>query len=787
MIDVGESRGSVILDGSKRRSISAQEEKEVLKIVHGLMSCLGKLQQYPSINQVIMDAINDTRDALDKWLRSHNTMEIVDVQGNMQVNQAILSLASQQQDYMQAFLFYLTERNVRTFEFNKGLHKQEFQTFLEFFAKPAKEIVEKRNLSRTLKRMGIRHVTLSSELVMEGVIVKSKISDELQRKLSKLNINELLEKANIISQMDLNTLYKVGNLASMVTNLRYSKQEDMSNKILDRLARTLHEGDEEHRLASAKTFTQISAKAVDYTLYGLHNEVGDMMATQAAHEEDPQVFATLAQGLEKTAQVHIANGDYDQAMKVIGSLTREEVTGTLPPPTFRQVADKALRNIATPANIRKLIADLESKNEQRRAKASSLLSKVGEKAVPHLVDLIYTTEDESVLQEAVKILTHIGPPALAELYAELNEEMDDRFRMLLIRVIGSAGDVRSVVKLMPFMTHANTQVVGETVRALLRIGGPAAETKMLETLTVTTFDSTFIKERIKDFGAYRTKVMVPPLLELLNGKGLFAAHVDDEAQVLAVRALSQIGGPEVVTGLVEYLTAKKGFLGLGKGNEEVEAAACNALGHLGDSAAEKALSKCLKSKFKKVQSAASVALKRLQEGQVAQAPTVATGEPAEAAPTVFAPAAAPDAPTQAAFADEPTRMELGDDQPTQFEIDEATVPPSEPEATVAPHESFTTPSVDDLVEMTVMGEADNVPVSVVLTVGPIIVDNIHVSLPGVDDEGKLTADQQGARFMLEPGKYEVLIRDQGMEVTKVIQVEPGMSEVRLDLQDIFNF
>ncbi|HPM78592.1 MAG TPA: HEAT repeat domain-containing protein, partial [bacterium] len=296
----------------------------------------------------------------------------------------------------------------------------------------------------------------------------------------------------------------------------------------------------------------------------------------------------------------------------------------------------------------------------------------------------------------------------------------------------------------------------------------------------------FIKERIKDFGAYRTKVMVPPLLEFLHGKGLFAAHVDDEAQVLAVRALSQIGGPEVVAGLVEYLTAKKGFLGLGKGNEEVEAAACNALGRIGDPAAEKALNKCLKSKFKKVQSAASVALKRMQEAQSSPATTVMAGEPAEAAPTVFA-AAAPDEPTQIAFADEPTPMGSVAEQPTQFELDEATVPPGEPEPTVPPHESFTTPSVDDLIEMTVMGDADNVPVSVVLTVGPIVVDNIRVCLPGVDDEGKLTADQRGAQFVLEPGKYEVLIRDQGMAVTKVIQVEAGMSEVRLDLQDIFNF
>lgn len=783
-MDNNTTRGSVIVSDAKRQVLSHQEEQVVLDVVNALMSTLGKFQQYPTINQVILDAMDEANKKLSKWLRTHKRLEFVAVQGNLQVNNSILSMISQQKDFVQAFLFYLTERNVRTFIVKSGVKSEELQRFYEFFSKSAKEIVAKKNLSRALKRKGVRHINLSSELIMEGVVVKTEIGDELTRKLSQLNVDDLLEKANVLSQLDMNTLHKVGDLATMVANLNYTKHEEMSEKIIHRLAETLHGDNAQQRLTSARAFSQIADKAADYTLYGLHSEVGGLMADQISQEEDPQVFSALAKGLEKSAQVHIAKGEYDKAMKIVASLGVDEISPQPKPDPLRQRAASAISNIADPATVKKLVSSLESNNSDTRVASVEMLCQVGRKAVSDLIDRIYTTEDEKVLNSAAEILMEIGQPALNELYAELGEDMDDRFRAIIIRVIGEAGDVHSVVKLMPFLAHENLEVAAAAFRSMLKIGGPAAENKVVENLASLKFPLDFFKERVVDFGNCESAIVVEPLLDYLDGKGTFAQYTDPEIEIQAVRSLRKIEGSRVVEGLSALLSAKKGFLGFGKGREQLEVAVCNALGRLGDRSAEKALNKAKKSKHKPVRFAAEQALKTLAKTKPTEETKVVT--PTASKTPAEQKVVDPDAPTmfgQAVTAEE-------QETPVQLDADESAaikIPSAEKAKTMTMDEQtmFESPGQKAVVAGSAPAEGNEV--RILLVVGPVVVDDVLVRIPGVNDEGKITSGQKGAQFDLRPGEYEIMIQDQGLEVSKQIVVGDGQRELRIDLQDIFNF
>jgi hypothetical protein len=145
-MDPNAARGSVVISDAKRRALSEQEERTVVGIIKAFMSTLGKFQQYPTVNEIVLDAMNDSFNQLGKWLRTHQSLECVSMQGNLQVNNAILSMPSQQKDYVQAFLFYMTERNIRTFEIWRDVQLTELQRFYEFFSKTAKEIVAKKNI-----------------------------------------------------------------------------------------------------------------------------------------------------------------------------------------------------------------------------------------------------------------------------------------------------------------------------------------------------------------------------------------------------------------------------------------------------------------------------------------------------------------------------------------------------------------------------------------------------------------------------------------------------------------
>ncbi len=92
-------------------------------------------------------------------------------------------------------------------------------------------------------------------------------------------------------------------------------------------------------------------------------------------------------------------------------------------------------------------------------------------------------------------------------------------------------------------------------------------------------------------------------------------------------------------------------------------------------------------------------------------------------------------------------------------------------------------------DTTIISEESPEPTEVrlVLTVGPIIVDGVRVEINGVDQDGKSTADQQGVTFKLLPGEYEAIIQDQGMKVGHPFSFSNDDTEIKIDLQDIFNF
>jgi len=755
---LGETQGSVVIGGSgSQRVLSDLEEKKVLDIVKGLMDSLGKFQQYPTANEIVLGAMHEFLKHLSAWLRTHRALECVSVQGNLQVNKAILSMAAQKKDFLQALMFFLTERNVRTLEFRDGVGAGEVKIFFEFFTKPPKEIVGKKNMPRVLKRMGVRNINISSELLLEDVIIKTKISDELSHQLGRLNVPELLEKANIISRLDMGALTKVEGLASMVTNLSYTNNESMTRDILGRLAETLHDANPTRRMQSAKTFSQIAEKAVDYTLFGLHSEVGEMMTDQIGREDDPKVFSTLSHGLEKAAQVHIAKGNYGQAMNIIDSFSQRTSQAD---PSIRRLAESAVSKIASPATISTLVHSLEKADPGSEEAPMTALSTIGGKAVAELVDLVYTTDDQRVLGRAFKVLESIGQPALSEIYSELGEEMEDRFRIAFIKIVGEIGNVKSVVRLIPFFTHPNDDLREEVFRALLKIGGPAAENKVLELLGDGNFPGDFFRDRLHEFGTYRNRTMVNPLLDFLDGEGPFSKYPDPELPLLAVRVLSQIGGKDVVEGLGRKLETKKGFLGFGRGNkgkEKLQVAVCMALGRMGGLEAEGALKKALKSKFPTVRSAAQQAITALKPRSPEKPEVPKTPEPVPAQEV-------PSAASETIMAEPPGV--LGDG-----EMD-ATLPPS---------------GGDDLPTFLSEGGTGTCRIRVVLLVGDIIVDGPFIVIPGVDDKGRMTADQRGAEFDLAPGKYEIMVKDKDFEVTKEIEVTEDGQEIPVDLQDIFNF
>ena len=760
-------RGSVIITDSNRRALSELEENLILDIIRSMMDCTGQYQLYNQANQLVKDKISHAQALFTRWFRTYSQFECLSVQSNLQVNNGILSMPAHQKDFIQAFLFYLTERNIRTLRVLPRINPDELLNFFEFFSKPAKKIVGNKNLPRALKRMGVKRIILSSELVLENVVVRTEISDDLSHRLSRLDVDQLVEKANIISRLDIGALTKVENLASMVTNLHYSKNEEVSNKILQQLSLSLAGGSPERRLDTARTFNQIADKAEDYTLYGLQGKIGSMMSRQAAREQDVAVFSSLAQGMEKAAQAHIARGDYDQAMQIIQSLDRDDGPESEIQTQIARCSERARNNIASPAMLRKLIDDLGNSDRNRREDATAMLIRIGKKAVPEVIDLLFTADSPRTQATVMEILLKIGKPAVGELCTELGEDMNDRFRAIILLLIGQIGDVHCLKRILPFLVHENSHISETAYRAMLNIGGPGAEQKVLDDLSLFDFSGEFFKNRIADMGMFKNKHMVEALVLLLQGKGPFAKYKSPEVRLEAMDALIRIGGPQARDGLSDLLTAKKGLFGLGKGDEYLETAVCNALRRLADPEAKASLEVASRSRSKKVRSAAQQALKALSQMPGGQTHLV-SNIPENRSPST------------------PGQIESAPPRPARPR------PPGQSTG-VAPtvldeNNKRGMPLFDRSAKPAAENPEKGVAVRLIPTVGAVVLDNLYIRIPGVCDQGVLVDNQNGAEFVLEPGEYRVIIAEEtGLEMEKTVRITGDESKVRVDLQDIFNF
>ena len=206
----------------------------------------------------------------------------------------------------------------------------------------------------------------------------------------------------------------------------------------------------------------------------------------------------------------------------------------------------------------------------------------------------------------------IGKPSLFELNAELGEEMNSKFRAAIIRIIGHVGDIHSLKRLIPFLLDPYESVAGEAFRAILRIGGPAAETQVLSKLVDLEVSRDFFKERVVDFGHFKTSPWLSLCWNIYQTKDLLQ---NTHTRISNFKSFAPFAASNSKSRgrTLRATQSQRGFLGLRKGNEKLKVSICKALGTIGAPDAESALKKAKKSRHKIVKSAAEEALLALEK------------------------------------------------------------------------------------------------------------------------------------------------------------------------------
>jgi len=229
-----------------------------------------------------------------------------------------------------------------------------------------------------------------------------------------------------------------------------------------------------------------------------------------------------------------------------------------------------------------LLASLESRECRDKEAIHRVLAALGGKGAYWIIQRICLAGGLYERKALATALVSLGTPAIAPTLAMLKDE-----RWYVVRnMVAILGELRCsgcLPELKRPLYHQDVRVRKEAVRALMKIGGEAAESMLVPLLEEQ--EDGVVRHVILSLGLMRSRQAVPALLKLLERRDLLLNGLEAKKELLA--ALGRIGDRRA-TGPLLKLLVPRGWPVLGRWLE-LKVAVASALGALGDEAALPAL------------------------------------------------------------------------------------------------------------------------------------------------------------------------------------------------------
>jgi hypothetical protein len=225
-----------------------------------------------------------------------------------------------------------------------------------------------------------------------------------------------------------------------------------------------------------------------------------------------------------------------------------------------------------------LLGLLESRECREKEGIHRVLAALGGKSANWIIQRICLAEGLYQRKSLAAALISLGPPAIPSLAAMLR---DERWYVVrnMVSILGEIRRPECVAALRRPLYHGDARVRKETIRALTKIGGEAAEGGLIQLLEER--DQGIVRHAILSLGLIRSSQAVPQFLRLLEKRDPFLKGVGVKKELLV--ALGRIGDRRV-TGVLLKLLKRRGWLAFGR-RLELRIAVAATLGALGDQTA----------------------------------------------------------------------------------------------------------------------------------------------------------------------------------------------------------
>ena len=225
-----------------------------------------------------------------------------------------------------------------------------------------------------------------------------------------------------------------------------------------------------------------------------------------------------------------------------------------------------------------LLGRLESRDCRDKEAIHRVLAALGGKGAYWIIQRICLAGGLFERKALATALVSLGTAAIAPTLAMLK---DERWYVVrnMVSILGELRCSQCIPELKRPLYHEDVRVRKEAIRALMKIGGEAAESALIPLLEEQ--DEGLVRHVILSLGLMRSRQAVPGLLRLLERRDLLLKGLEVKKELLL--ALGRIGDRRATGHLLKMLVPR-GWPVLGRWLE-LKLAVAAALGVLGDEAA----------------------------------------------------------------------------------------------------------------------------------------------------------------------------------------------------------
>jgi HEAT repeat protein len=257
----------------------------------------------------------------------------------------------------------------------------------------------------------------------------------------------------------------------------------------------------------------------------------------------------------------IGQGFFAEANAAISVLDKIK-SGSLPKNAqIKETVAECLQHLTSEDNIDFLFKEINVNEKNKTADAFELLSFFGEDLVIRkLLDTVRNAKDSKERIRIIHIIREMGRKAIPAIKENITMDAPWYFLRNMAYILGRIGNENSADSLKPLMIHKDKRVRMEALKSVCLTGGSKKGAILLSVLPGV--DAELKLHIVETLGKIKHTEAIPVLQDMLKNKSAMSKEAQISLQGKICDALGSIGSPLAIPILTEIVESKS-FLGIG--------------------------------------------------------------------------------------------------------------------------------------------------------------------------------------------------------------------------------